>query len=312
MQLNQFKFLVAVDHYGSISRAAQELYISQSTVSLALINLEEELGVTLLNRSKRGVSFTAEGKLVLGRAKAIMEQVEGLLASGFDSNELAGEVRVGGSSHFCMNIITDMMIQVKRQYAGLCILAQRQSIKEVVKAVAQKELDLGLVNFNSLNESDVVTELRRYNLEFTEIFRDRQRICVGEHHPLCGKQQIAFAELLQYDLVSLAFKMDELTYQFFKQRGYQREVVSINDLANLRKYVASTEAMLIMPEKEIENSNKTYSTQLYGLDVPEFDVGVTVGWLHHGDHPMTPSEQKVVELLERESQRFQDLNGKIE
>lgn len=58
MQLNQFRFLVAVEQYGSISRAAQELYISQSTVSLALINLEEELGTTILNRSKRGVSFT--------------------------------------------------------------------------------------------------------------------------------------------------------------------------------------------------------------------------------------------------------------
>lgn len=76
MQLNQFKFLVAVSQYGSISRAAQELYISQSTVSLALINLEEELGITILNRSKRGVSFTAEGKQVLQRAMEIMEALE--------------------------------------------------------------------------------------------------------------------------------------------------------------------------------------------------------------------------------------------
>ena len=309
MRLNQFKFLVAVDQYGSISRAAQELYISQSTVSLALINLEEELGVTILNRSKRGVSFTAEGKQVLARAKAIMAEVDGLLATGFDSNEITGEVRIGGSSHFCMNMITDMMIQVKRQYPGLCVLAQRQYIKDIIKAVAQKELDLGFINFNTLNESDIITELRRYHLEFVRIFQDKQRICVGANHPLCGKKQIVFSELLQYDLVSLAFKMDELTYNFFKQRGYQREVVSINDLANLRRYVASTESMLIMPEKEIESSNRTYSTQLYRLDVPEFDVDMTVGWLHHGDHPMTLPEQKVVELLERESQRFQDMNS---
>lgn len=63
MQLNQFKFLVAVDQYGSISRARRSFIFLMSTVSLALINLEEELGVTILNRSKRGVSFTAEGKM---------------------------------------------------------------------------------------------------------------------------------------------------------------------------------------------------------------------------------------------------------
>lgn len=309
MQLNQFRFLVAVEQYGSISRAAQELYISQSTVSLALINLEEELGTTILNRSKRGVSFTTEGKAVLARAKAIIEEVDALLATGFNSDELTGEVRIGGSSHFCMNIITDVMIQVKRQYPGLYVLTQRQYIKDIIKAVAQKELDLGFINFNSLNESDIITELHRYHLEYKQIFQDRQCICVGKNHPLCDKKQIAFSELLQYDLVSLAFKMDELTYNFFKQRGYQREVVSINDLANLRKYVARTEAMLIMPEKEIENSNRTYSVQLYKLDVPEFDVTMSIGWLHHGDHPMTSPEQKVIELLERESQRFQDMNG---
>ena len=309
MQLNQFKFLVAVDQYGSISRAAQELYISQSTVSLALINLEEELGVTILNRSKRGVSFTAEGKMILARAKAIMEEVEGLQAASFDTQELTGEVRLGGSSHFCMNIITDMMIQMKRQYPGICIMTQRQPVKDVIKAVAQKELDLGFINFNALNETDVRNEFRRYHLEYTPIFQDRMRICVGSNHPLCGKAQIDFAELLQYDLVSLAFKMDEFTYNYVRQRGYQREPISINDIANLRKYTASLDCLMIMPEKEIENSNKTYCTKIHGLDVPEFDVAVSVGWLHHGDHTMTLLEQKVVELLERECQRYQDMNS---
>lgn len=309
MQLNQFKFLVAVDQYGSISRAAQELYISQSTVSLALINLEEELGVTILNRSKRGVSFTAEGKMILSRAKAIMEEVEGLQAVSFDAQELTGEVRLGGSSHFCMNIITDMMIQMKRQYPGICIMTQREPVKDVIKAVAQKELDLGFINFNALNETDVRNEFRRYHLEYTPIFQDRMRICVGSNHPLCDKEQINFAELLQYDLVSLAFKMDEFTYNYFRQRGYQREPISINDIANLRKYTANLDCLMIMPEKEIENSNKTYCTKIYGLDVPEFDVAVSVGWLHHGDHTMTLLEQKVIELLERECQRYQDLNS---
>lgn len=78
MQLNQFRFLIAVDKYGSISKAAQELYISQSTISLSLINLEEELGHVLLNRSKRGVTLTPEGKEVLKRATVIQDAIESL------------------------------------------------------------------------------------------------------------------------------------------------------------------------------------------------------------------------------------------
>lgn len=308
MQLNQFKFLIAVDQYGSISKAAQELYISQSTVSLALINLEEELGVTILNRGKRGVSFTAEGKLVLEKAKAIMNEVDELSAITFDATELIGEVRVGGSSHFCMNIITDMMIQMKRQYPLVCVSTKRQNVKDIVKAVAQKELDLGYINFNTLNETDVQTELRRYFLEFVPIFQAKQCICVSERHPLYGKKNIPFAELLPYDLVSLAFKMDEFMYQYFKKQGYTKEPVSINDIANLRKYAMAVDALMLMPNKEIESSNRTYTDQFYKLDVPEFDITVTAGLIYRTDYIMTSVENKVIELLERESWRYQDAN----
>lgn len=78
MQLNQFRFLIAVDKYGSISRAAQTLYISQSTISISLIRLEEELGVVLLNRGKRGVTLTEEGKKVLECAVSIQNALEKL------------------------------------------------------------------------------------------------------------------------------------------------------------------------------------------------------------------------------------------
>ena len=125
MQLNQFRFLIAVDKYGSISKAAQELYISQSTISLSLINLEEELGHVLLNRSKRGVTLTPEGKEVLKRATVIQDAIESLRDISADEETIIGDVRIGGSSHLAMNIITDAMLQLKRQYEGVHVFAQR-------------------------------------------------------------------------------------------------------------------------------------------------------------------------------------------
>lgn len=309
MQLNQLKFLVAVDQYGSISRAAQELYISQSTVSLALINLEEEMGVSILSRSKRGISFTEEGKLILERARIIVSEIEQLTSIQFDGEALSGEVRVGGSSHFCMNIITDMVIQMKRLHPAVRISTKRQYVKDIVKSVAQKELDLGFINFTTLNEAAIRTELQRYQLEFLPVFQDKQHICASSHHPLTGKQNLSFSELLPYDLVSLNFRMDEFTYNFFRQRGYQKDPVSINDVSNLRKYADSLDAMIVMPGKEIESSNRTYQNQFYALDVPEFDVTMTTGFLYHSASCLTQKEQKVLELLERECQRYQDMNS---
>lgn len=304
MQINQLKFLTAVEQYGSISKAAQELYISQSTVSLALISLEEELGVIILNRGKRGVSFTPEGQLILAQAKEIIKQVETLQNRNFQTEVPAGIVHIGGSSHFAMSIIVDMMCQVKRQYPEISILTKRQPVKEIIKDIAQKKLDLGLISFHSFNTAEIQNQIRRYHLDFSPVFQDKMRICTSAAHPLYGKKQIPFTELLQYDLTSLSFKMDETIYEYFRAHGYQKEPVSINDIASQRKYVLDTDSMLIMLEKEIEKSNKTYNIQLHGLDVPEFHVDATVGWLHHGDYESSLAEKKVIELLEQECQTY--------
>ena len=178
MQLIQFRFLIAVDKYGSISKAAQELYISQSTISLSLINLEEELGHVLLNRSKRGVTLTPEGKEVLKRATVIQDAIESLRDISADEETIIGDVRIGGSSHLAMNIITDAMLQLKRQYEGVHVFAQRDDIKTTLKKVAQNELDLAFVHYHSLQETLVENDLKRLQLEFHKIYSDALSVCV--------------------------------------------------------------------------------------------------------------------------------------
>ena len=123
MQLNQFRYLIAVDKFGSISRAAQELYISQSTISISLIRLEEELGAVLLNRSKRGVSLTAEGKTVLECAQAIEAALERLEKENLQSEQISGHVQITGTSHFCMNVITDVILQLRQQHPAIHVTA---------------------------------------------------------------------------------------------------------------------------------------------------------------------------------------------
>lgn len=64
-------YLIAVEKYGSISRAARELYTSQSSISTSIKTLETELGLELLRRGTKGVHITAEGQYILENAKII-------------------------------------------------------------------------------------------------------------------------------------------------------------------------------------------------------------------------------------------------
>ena len=305
MQLNQFRFLIAVDKYGSISKAAQELYISQSTISLSLINLEEELGHVLLNRSKRGVTLTPEGKEVLKRATVIQDAIESLRDIGCDDEQILGDVRIGGNSHLGLNIITDMMLQLKRSYDGVHIFAQRGDIKNVLKKVAQNELDMAFINYHSLAALDVQSDLNRLQLEFHKTYSDKQVICVREDHPLTWQNIVHFSDVIRYERVTMAEKNDFYVARHFGYKESDVSAITIVDVLNLRKYATQTDAVVFLPLNESIRSNKMYPYKLYPLDVVDFDLNIVGGWVHHSTHEMNAAERVVADALVNVCQQYE-------
>ena len=67
MRLNQFQYLLSLAEHGSFSKAAQELFVAQPSISQAIKEMEEELGILILRRSNKGISFTPQGKVVLAK-----------------------------------------------------------------------------------------------------------------------------------------------------------------------------------------------------------------------------------------------------
>ena len=76
MTLQQFRYIMTAATTGSLSEAAKQLYITQPTLTVAIQELEEELGITIFNRTNRGVSLSAEGEEFLGYVRQVMEQLD--------------------------------------------------------------------------------------------------------------------------------------------------------------------------------------------------------------------------------------------
>lgn len=307
MQLNQFKFLIAVDKYGSISKAAQELYISQSTISLSLINLEEELGYVLLNRSKRGVTFTPEGKEVLKRAYEIQNVLDSLKDITGSSEEIIGDVRIASNTHLGMNIITDTMLQLKHQYAGIRIYAQRDDDKEVLKKVAQNELDMGFITYHSLAALDIQNDLKRLQLEFHKTYFDKQAVCTRADHPLTKLPEVYFEDVARYERVTMVAKKDPFLSQNFGVKDSDISIVTLVDVLNLRKYATQTDSVVILPKNEALRSNEMFPYKLTVLDVKDFDVDIFGGWVHHSTHEMNAAEQCVAQAIENICQSYSEM-----
>ena len=89
MQTQQLRYLIAAADHGSFRAASQNLYVSQSSISVAIKDLEQELGVTLFQRTSRGIGLTLEGAEIVERARSVVEQIEAMesLYSHSDANE---------------------------------------------------------------------------------------------------------------------------------------------------------------------------------------------------------------------------------
>lgn len=97
MTLQQCRYLTEISKHRSISKAAEALYVTQPTISKAILELEAELGIRILERTNKGVSFTQQGKEALFYARMLLEQADAAV-SHFRTNGSEGRERLSISS----------------------------------------------------------------------------------------------------------------------------------------------------------------------------------------------------------------------
>ena len=108
--LNYYNVFYMVAKTGSISRAANQLYISQPAVSKAISNLEESIGIALFVRNSRGVALTEEGTILYDYIERALDNIVKGEESLKKYNELGiGHIRIGVSTSLCKHILLDYL-----------------------------------------------------------------------------------------------------------------------------------------------------------------------------------------------------------
>lgn len=96
MNINQLKYFISVAEYRSFTKAANQFYISQTAITQQIQALEESMGVTLIDRSRRPIMLTPAGNVFLNEARAILERMDMAVSRVRDaSTGLVGTLRIG-------------------------------------------------------------------------------------------------------------------------------------------------------------------------------------------------------------------------
>ena len=151
MRLSQLSGLLLIKKYGSISKAAQESFMSQSALSVSIKELEEELGQVILIRTKKGVAFTNYGIQLLEHIQRIFEEVEFIRKMEVEQSEVHGNVVLGISSYYCNVLAANLFLELKKRFPGINLQISQDKNVNIISDVLLGNLDLGLLQIGVLD-----------------------------------------------------------------------------------------------------------------------------------------------------------------
>lgn len=212
MTLQQLKYAVMVAECGTISAAAEKLFISQPSLTTAIRELESEMGVTIFSRTNRGVIVSREGEEFLGYARQIISQAQ-LLQERFSGRE-QGEKRFAVSSqHFNFTVLAFSRLVQNFRGPRYSFHFRETTTYEVLEDVSQLRSEVGILALNEDNERFLRRMFGKLGLEFTELKRVQAELFVSAEHPLAGRRFVTVEDVSPYPCIT--FEQGEHNGQFF-------------------------------------------------------------------------------------------------
>ncbi len=160
MKLDQLRSFEAVARIGHFTRAAEELYLAQPSLSRQIASLEAEVGTELLRRAPAGVTLTAAGEVLLPIARRMLADAG---AARQQLDELAGlargSVRLGAPPTLCVSLVADVLAAYRAAHPGIELHITEAGSRSLVQAMDEGALDLALVVTRGAQSTAPATEL---------------------------------------------------------------------------------------------------------------------------------------------------------
>lgn len=159
VNLELYRTFYVVAKCNNMTKAAEELLVSQPAVSKAIRTLEEQIGGTLFNRSKKGINLNEEGKMLFERIKPAMELIQNAENEFGEYQKLnTGEIKIGISSVLSKCLLTDTLYSFGMKYPNIKISIVNGLASDLIDKLNNGQLDFVIFNEAHNDEKSVETE----------------------------------------------------------------------------------------------------------------------------------------------------------
>ena len=234
MTLQQLKYVTTIANIGSISEAAKRLFVSQPSLTKAIKELEKEMGITIFDRTNKGITVSKEGERFLGYARQVLEQAA-LLEEQYKSQSGGKKQFSVSTQHysFAVNAFVELL-----KGAGIDqydVSLRETQTYEIIDDVAHMKSEIGLLFYNDFNRPVLEKLIHTNELTFTELFTAHPHIFIGKNHPLAIKKVVSMDELEEYPYIS--FEQGDHNSFYFSEEIFSTVVrpkhIRVRDRASL-------------------------------------------------------------------------------
>lgn len=218
MKLHQLQYYCAACRNQNITKAAQELHVSQPSISMAIKELENEFGLMLLQRNNKGFVVTQEGKYFYERAMNLLEQANELNQMMCDMGNQRKRINLGIPPMIGTFLFPKMYKEFKKDYPEIMLNSREGGSRMLIEMLDDSVLDFAILPINQLSEDT-------YNiLKLTET---QTVFCVSHNHPLSEQKTVSIEQIKDEPLIMFndGFYQNQVIKERFEREGYKPNIL---------------------------------------------------------------------------------------
>ena len=288
--LQQLRYFVEVAAEGSITAAADLLYVSQPTMSAAMKDLERRVGRVLLRRSVRGAALTEDGIEFLGYARQVVEQAE-LLEQRYLGRPPSRRLLAVSAQHYSFVVEAFVRMVKASQAAEYAFTLRETRTADIIEDVRTLRSEIGVLYRSDFNRKVIDKLLRDSELAFTPLFLASPHIFVARTNPLASRRRVSLQDLEHLPRLTFDQGTDNSFYfaeEILSTRSSAQDI-RVSDRATIFNLMIGLDGYTI--STGIVSDDLDPSIVAVPLDVDEH---IEIGWIGHGSASLTGQAERFV------------------
>ena len=201
MTLQQLKYAVTAADKGTMSEAANSLFIAQPSLTNSIKELEKELGITIFHRTNKGIIISNEGNEFLGYARQVLQQMN-MLEEKYIDNGSHKQIFSVSTQHYSFAVSAFVGLIRTFGNKNYDFTLRETETYEIIEDVSNFRSEVGILYLSDENESVISRIIEKNGLKFDELFTAKPHVFISSHHPLAANDVILPDQLKSYPFLS--------------------------------------------------------------------------------------------------------------